>query len=193
MDDITAVFDSVISDLKPVNLIWQPYDVLQYSIPSKKIQVNSLYATGLCEPNDGVEFCFVPTERMLEYERLLFDRYKRIRITDNRVSICNEVFYTSKIEGADTTIQRTQQIHDGASINPDNYFSEKMLLGGFNATKYLNLKCNRVTVDILVEMWRILTDGCRNNTDIEGTIRTYFLTASDTIIHSIEELVKGGC
>ncbi len=105
---------------------------------------------------------------MLGFELHLSELYDKLKVVDNEVSLCNEVFYTSKIEGAVTTLVRTQQIHDGELIDVNNAFSEYMIKGGFNATKYMNVIGNRVDRKSIRECWEILTDGCKNNVDIEG-------------------------
>lgn len=43
-----------------------------------------------------------------------------------------------------------------------------MVLGGFNATKLLNLYGNRINEDVLIKMWNTLVDGCCENEDIRG-------------------------
>lgn len=154
--------------LIPVNLQWQSYVMLRGDEQAKRRQVNSLFYSGLKEPNDGIEYTFIPTQRMLDYESRLQELYKQIRVVDHTVSLCNEVFYTSKIEGANTTILRTQQIHDGEFLDSSNYFSEAMVFGGFEATKYLNFVGNRIDNVTLRKCWEVLTDGCCENTDIRG-------------------------
>ena len=88
---------------------------------------------------------------------------------ENReVDVCDEVYFTAKIEGCHTTYKRTQELHDGKPVDPDDSFSENMIVGGFNATKYMNVHGKRLNEDILIKMWRILTEGCRDNEDICG-------------------------
>lgn len=152
-----------------IDLQWVPYAILRNNFEHKSKQVSSRYYTGLFEPNDGIEFTFVPTKNMLDYENKLHDLYNSIRIENNEVMLCNEVFYTSKIEGANTTIVRTQQIHDGNPLDESNFFSESMVKSGFEATRYMNLICNRVDNTTIRKCWEILTNNCRNNEDIVGT------------------------
>lgn len=154
--------------MKFVEYSWEPYDKLRRKIDKRKEQIDNLYGTGLYENNDGVEYCFVPTMKMKDMEQIIEHFYSQIKVEDNEVSLCNEIFYTSKIEGAKTTYKRTQEIHDGKKVDHDNYFSEMMVLGGFNATKYLNVLGNKMDEDILIKMWNILTDGARENEDIRG-------------------------
>lgn len=152
-----------------IDLQWSSYEDLRHEPARKKSQIDNLYYTGLREPNDGIEFTFVPTERMLSRESELRDLYNKIHVSDHKISICNEVFYTSKIEGANTSILRTQQIHDGEYVDYSNLFSESMLAGGLKATKYMNVVANKVTTKTIRKCWEILTDNCRNNEDIMGT------------------------
>ena len=167
-EDAISLMSCKRDELNFVDLLWVPYTMLRNSPEVKKAQVGSLFYTGLKEPNDGIEFTFVPTKNMQFYEQELKKLYEQIQITDHKISLCNEMFYTSKIEGANTTILRTQQIHDGEFIDHNNLFSEAMIAGGFNATKYMNLMSNRLSSRILRTTWEILTDGCRNNEDIIG-------------------------
>lgn len=154
------------ADLEFVDLQWAHYSMLKSEL--KKNQVNNLFYSGLQEPNDGIEFTFIPTHNMKEYEEVLHKLYSQLKVTDHSVSLCNEVFYTSKIEGANTTLVRTQQIHDGEFLNLNNLFSESMIKGGFEATKYLNIIGNRIDSNSIRKCWEILTDNCRDNSDIEG-------------------------
>ena len=110
---------------------------------------------------------------MKELEEEIKLLYNKIKVIDNQTDICNEVFYSSKIEGANITFERTQQIYNGEFVNINNYFSEMMVRGGFEAIKYLNIRGNKLNKDILIEMWDKLTDGCCDNEDIKGeTYRT---------------------
>lgn len=152
------------------DIIWSPYSVVKNNESQYKKQVSSLLYTGLREPNDGIEFTFVPTKNMESLENILRELYSKLRVTEHTISLCNEVFFTSKIEGAQTTLIRTQQIHDGEFIDLSNEFSERMIKGGFEATKYINVVGNNIDSRKLKTCWDLLTIGCKNNTDIEGTL-----------------------
>ena len=151
-----------------INWNWVSYDKLRWDKDTKYEQIKNLYATGLHEGRFGVEFCFVPTKNMEWLEQKIAEMAKKIKVENHEIELCNEIFYTSKLEGANTTFKRTQQIHNGFPLDPDNYFSEKMLQGGFNATKFLNIHGNKLTEDVLIQMWNILTDGACENMDIKG-------------------------
>lgn len=155
--------------LKQSNVIWQPYSILRMDLEQRKRQISSLYYTGLKEPNDGIEYTFLPTKTMLAIEKKLENIYNQIKIEDHEIPLCDETFFTSKIEGAKTTIKRTQQIHDGARISSDNFYSESMILGSFNATKYLNIINGKIDQNTIRKVWEILTDNCCDNYDICGT------------------------
>lgn len=157
-------------DILFIDCGWFNYSSLRWDNETKVKQVNNLYYTELCEPNNGIEHCFLPTRLLKRLEEQVENLYSKLRTVDTKVDVCGEVYFTSKIEGANTTIARTQQIHDGAEINPDNSFSEYMVLGGFNATKLLNLYSNRVSSEILREVWEVLTYGCCANLDIDGKL-----------------------
>ena len=147
---------------------WNSYFLLRNNKQKKQEQVSHLIGTGLYEGEDGVEFSFIPTKVMETLENRIKEEYQKIKTEDHEVALCGEVYFTSKIEGSHTTYKRTQEIHNGSPIDHDDYFSEMMVLGGFNATKYMNLRGNKLNEDILIEMWNILTDGCCDNMDIKG-------------------------
>lgn len=147
---------------------WREYSLLRFNNERKKLQVSHLVGTGLCEGETGAEFCFVPTKFMEAMEEEIKRCCSLLKVEDHKVDVCGEVYFTSKIEGCHTTYKRTQELHDGKPIDPDDSFSENMIVGGFNATKYLNVYGNRLDENILVNMWRILTEGCRDNEDIMG-------------------------
>ncbi len=157
-------------ELSFIDWQWESYTRLRMDPEKKKKQVSLLYGTELYESHDdsGLEYTFVPTKRMQEREKNILALYHELHTEDNEIEICNEVFFTTKIEGADTTIARTQAIHDGAAIDPNNSFSEYMVLGCFQATKYMNLMSNQLNKDILLKCWNILVDKACSNTDIRG-------------------------
>lgn len=153
-------------ELQFVDWQWEDYQSLRANPEKKKQQINLLYATGLIETVDGIEYTFVPTKKMLELEKNIQNLYEKIHVTDTEIQLCNEVFYTSKIEGAHTTLVHTQKIHEG--VETDGSFSETMVANGFQATKFLNLYPDTFTEEILLKVWKILTDGACNNIDIIG-------------------------
>jgi len=155
-------------ELKFIDWNWKSYSTLRADPELKRQQERLLWGTGLYEGEDSLEYSFVPTKNMERLETRLLNLYEKIQVVDNTVVLCNEIFSTSKIEGAKTTLLRTQQIHDGAEIDTSNFFSESMILGGFRATKYLNDNHNRVSLDSLIKMWNILTDGACANESIKG-------------------------
>lgn len=155
-------------DIEFVDLTWQPYPILKNDEDMLRRQIHHTIGSGLKEQNDGIEYAFVPTVRMKNLEERIIAEYDKLKVVDNTVAICNEVYFTSTIEGANTTLLRTQQIYNGEYVDASNYFSEKMLTGGFELTKFLNIHGNRIDKNILIRAWKILTDGCRDNEDIMG-------------------------
>ena len=151
-----------------INHLWEDYDTLRHDKEAKAKQVHLLYGSRLYEGKNGGEYCFVPTKRIEMMEKSVHDSYGRIKTADHKVSICNEIYYTSKIEGSHTTYKRTVELHDGKPVNHDDYFSEMMIKGGFEATGYLNRHGNVINEDVLLNMWNILVDGCCDNEDLRG-------------------------
>lgn len=155
--------------MKFVDWNWLSYNDPLLSKEMKQQQIRLLYPTGLCEGADGVEFTFVPTIRMQQLEELILESYEKLQVEENQVALCNEVFYTAKIEGAKTTLARTQEIHNGAPLDRDNYFSECMIRNGFRATKYMNVIGNKISEKSLLAVWEIIVEEACANEGIRGT------------------------
>lgn len=167
MDKINAFGrDNQANELKFIDWQWREYKLI-FEEKIKKQQIHNLFYSGLCEGPEGLEYSFVPTTMMLDYEIAIKQLYDKIEVTDNSVALCNEVFYTSKIEGAKTTLLVTQHIHDG-KYTATSDFSENMIASGFKATKYLNVIGNRLDLDVLLKVWDILVEGACQNSSIRG-------------------------
>lgn len=54
--------------LEFINYDWKPYQDLRRNSKMKYQQIDNLYATGLAEGTDGLEYTFVPTKKMHELE-----------------------------------------------------------------------------------------------------------------------------
>lgn len=159
-----SMFESI---YKPIDYRWIDYRELRLYPELKCKQGLLTKGTYLCE-GSGVEYSFVPTELMFSAENLLLEAYNSLTVTDDQTALCNEVFYSSKIEGANSTLSAAREIYNGRPLDKENLFSESMLSGGFKATKYLNLICNEITTESLIKMWNILVDGCCDNQSIRG-------------------------
>lgn len=182
-------------DAIPVDLgAWSSYE--SYSDPEQlALQRNNLIFTGLYTGLGEVRFIYSrDIARMNDY---LDDVSKEVRIEDTEVRLEDEVFYTSKMEGAHTSRKRTQELHNGAPIDKDNAFSERMVKNGFSAVKKLNLYGGIISDDILIDVWSTLIDGCCMNEDIRGErFRTGDVivgnfTGAD--VRDIPDLMKGFC
>lgn len=162
--DNCSMFESI---YKPIDYWWTDYRELRYYLELKCRQGILTKGTYLCE-GSGIEYSFVPTEIMFNTEKFLSDAYNSVTVLDNATALCNEVFYSSKIEGANSTLSAAREICNGRPLDRNNWFSESMIKGGFEATKYLNVIGNKITIDSLVKMWNILVDGCCDNQSIRG-------------------------
>ena len=169
MDDVVR-FNGIDGYSSIIDGIWLPYNSvsMRKDVSLRMKQVNNLVFTGLTEGSDGGEIRFLPLRSIFDAERSIMDSYDGIHVVNHKVEICNEVYYTSKLEGSHTTIARTIELHDGQPVNKDDYFSEMMVKQGFEATKYMNVHGNRLDMDILLNMWNILVDGCCSNQGIRG-------------------------
>lgn len=143
---------------------YEPYsDIVQLDE-----QKNNLISTGLY--NGLGEIKFIYTKQIKQFHDYLINTSNNIRIEDTETRLEDEIYYTSKIEGAKTTRVRTTELHNGSPIKKDNEFSERMVKNGFDAVKLLNLYGNNLNTDILRHVWLVLTEGCRENTEIMGEI-----------------------
>lgn len=114
------------------------------------------------------ELKFIYTSDLAALEEKIEEAYQELRIDDWETAVCNEVFFTNKIEGANTTLARTCAVHQGAKIENS---SERMVLNGFRATRYLNLLQRSVlSKRELRQLWGIVTDGVCQNEQIAGEL-----------------------
>lgn len=129
-------------------------------------QRENLYYTGL---HNGLgDICFIFTTEMAELNQKIEEMSRLVRIENTTTVIEDEIFYTTKIEGAKTTRKRTSEIHNGSKINKNNEYSERMVKNGFRATKLLNLCNGKISKTILLKTWKILTNKVCDNDDIKG-------------------------
>jgi len=87
---------------------WLPYTVLRVKPEQKRQQERLLWGTGLCEGEDGLEYSFIPTKDMEHLENQLCLLYQDLPLA--QLALCQEVYNSSKIEGAEITLQRVQQL-----------------------------------------------------------------------------------
>lgn len=139
---------------------WQKYSTYMHP-EQRQLQRQNLTFTSLSNvPGNAISFIF--TDQIAELNDYVSYMLNNIRIEDAEKTLDKEVYYTTKIEGAKTTITRTAQIHNGAPINDDD-FSEKMVRNSFAATKYMNVHGNRIDEQVLIDTWKLLTkDACEN-------------------------------
>lgn len=154
-------------DERPVNIgTWMSY-APYHDAEQLKLQRENILRLPI--ENSYGRIGFVLSKNIDNLEKYLENISKQIKIEDTETVLDTEVYYTSKIEGARTTKKRTFEIHNGAPINNDD-FSECMIKGNFEAVKLLNLYGNIISEDILYKVWNTLTDGCRDNEDIQGNL-----------------------
>lgn len=145
---------------------WHSYANLRENLELKRQQEKLLWGTGLYEGEDGLEYSFVPTKNMEQLENQLFVLYQKLPSAQS--ALCLEVYNSSKIEGAKTTFQRVQQLQNSKEVNISNFFSESMVIGGFHAAEFLDSLHNQLTIESLLEVWRILTQDACDNESIKG-------------------------
>lgn len=144
---------------------WQPYNDWT-SDEQISLQKEFLFNTGIS--NGITDVCFILTKNIYAAEKWLEEISSSIKLSDTEVTLEDEVFYTTKIEGAKTTRIRTTEIHNGSTIDHSNYKSERMVLNSFKATKLLTLHGGKVTKDILIDVWKVLIEDVSENESIRG-------------------------
>ena len=150
--------------IKPVKLYeWQNYQ--PYSNKEQlKLQRDALTFTRLSN-RDGNHISFIYSDEISRLSDAVTDMLTKIPVVGTETVLETEIFYTTKIEGAKTTRKRTSEIHSGAPIR-DNDYSEQMVKNCFGAVKYLNLHGNRLSEQILLTAWQILTENACENTSL---------------------------
>ena len=111
--------------------------------------------------------CFLYDKDIIKACEYLNKYTSFLKIEDVEKSFCGEVYFTNKIEGANTTIARTIAIHNGSPLDKNNYKSEKMIKNCFDATKYLNLVQDINEIN-LIKLWNIITSDVCENEEIKG-------------------------
>ncbi len=96
--------------------------------------------------------------------------YGSISVTDidTDISIEEESFHSSRIEGADTTPEELFEVFRAKRTGAKG---EKMVLNTYRAVKYLNVSQKR-DIDTLVQLWNILTDGVCDDSGFRTTEKT---------------------
>lgn len=96
--------------------------------------------------------------------------YGNISVTDidTHISIEEESFHSSRIEGADTTPEELFEVFRAKRTGAKG---EKMVLNTYRAVKYLNVSQKR-DIDTLVQLWNILTDGVCDDSGFRTTEET---------------------
>ena len=146
---------------------WQNYGIFSDEEQITE-QLNNMFETPLENDNGNINLIY--TKKIAKMNEYIESVSKKISVIDTTLSIEDEIYYTSKIEGAKTTRERTSEIHNGASIDKNNEYSERMVKNGFEATKLMNLYGNSLDHKKLRKIWDVLTDRCCDNQDIKGTL-----------------------
>lgn len=144
---------------------WQPYQIFT---DNEQIRSQQAAQNFLDLEDSGGQVCFILSKEIFRLNDMASDMEAQIRIKDTETVIEDEIYYTSKIEGANTSRIRTSQLHNGQPIDKNNEFSERMVKNGFDAVKYINLHPGRMSTELIINTWKILTDGACQNTEIKG-------------------------
>lgn len=152
------------------NIRWQSYPLLEFDPDELQEQLNALCDTGLYLSAPKIWFKYLPRKIYQDFEDNCTELMNAIRVQESQVEICNETFYTTRIEGARTTKKRTYEIHNGIAIKPDNFESEKMVKNSFEATKMLNLVGSNLTLQKLRKVWEIMVADVCSNEEVRGDL-----------------------
>lgn len=126
---------------------------------------NMFYTSLVDKQNNRLGFIYI--DEITNLVSQIHKLYDKVRVRSSKSVIKEEVYYTCSIEGANTTMVRTEQIIQGSK--PKNY-SEKMIENSYKATKFLNLilQGNYISESALLKTWEVLTKGACDNLDIKG-------------------------
>lgn len=153
--------------LYPINIgQWRKYSDY-VNEEQKELQLSSLFALNV--DNDFGPLRMIYSKYIHELNETVTRIASEIHITDTDVVLEDEIYHTAKIEGAKTTRIRTSELHNGSPIDQEDAYSERMVKNGFDAVKLLNLYGNRLNRKIIHAVWDTLTDGCRDNQNIQGS------------------------
>ncbi len=114
---ILNTFD-VLRDLSfddEADLQWRNYNSPLHPELLEK-QRKSLIDTGIKIGQDET-LKFIYLSDIAGYEDIINETYNKIQVSDYKTSVCNEVFYTMKIEGAKTTLARTYEISPHTALH----------------------------------------------------------------------------
>lgn len=92
---------------------WQSYEPY-HTQEQQQLQLDNLKVLPIKNAYGNIKFIY--SKNIVAYERYIEEIVSTIKIKDTETTLETEVYYTSKIEGANTTLKRTQQIHNGSSI-----------------------------------------------------------------------------
>lgn len=94
--------------------------------------------------------------------------YDHITVTDmdTNISIHDESFYGSRVEGAETTQEELNEIFRAKRTGSQG---DKMVQNTYRAVKYLNVRHKR-DEETLANLWKILTDGVSDAADYADTL-----------------------
>lgn len=138
---------------------WLSY-ALYTPVEQRKIQRDNLTSLPI-DVSCGVPLNFIYTNTIDAFGSYAEVQLHALPIVDIETALETEVFYTTKIEGAVTTRLRTSEIHSGTRVPSEH--SERMVYNCFNTTRYLNAAGNKLTKEILITAWKLLTkDVCDN-------------------------------
>lgn len=102
--------------------------------------------------------------------------YDNIAVTDidTDISIHDESFHSSRIEGAETTQEELNEVFRAKRTGSKG---DKMIQNTYRAVKYLNVRHKR-DEETLTNLWKILTDGV---SDEPGTVDERLRTEEETV------------
>lgn len=163
MKTISSFDDSSILDKIDIGS-WSTYQSFSDK-EQLRIQRENLTVTHLNNGYSDIKFIY--TKEIARLNELVTELASEVRIVDTTTSLEDEIFYTTKIEGAKTTRLRTTEIHNGAKIIAYD-FSECMVRNCFNAVKLLNIYGNQISHDKIINVWKVLVNGCCENEQCRG-------------------------
>lgn len=163
MKTISSFDDSSVLDKVDIGS-WSTYQSFSDK-EQMKLQRQNFTSTSLDNGYSDIKFIY--TKEIARLNQLVTEMSSEVNVIDATAILEDEIFYTTKIEGAKTTRLRTTEIHNGSKVN-NNDFSECMVRNCFHAAKLLNVSGNVLSHDKIISVWNVLVEDCCENEQCRG-------------------------
>ena len=139
----------------------------------KKLQLDSLQHVSMALRTTEGELNLIYTKHIAELLEYLDQVSKEELTTDKDKVLIDEVYFSSKIEGARLSQRRAAELFAGSPVKESNAKSEHMVVGGFKTAKNLSVLGGDMFKQVLCTLWDVLVANCCENESIRGSYGEY--------------------